>query len=152
MARFFRRGKSAIKFLPAVAGTSPTRPEIVAGVDLTGSINEISGFALANAPITTPDLATTFDSQIDGPDAAEDSALVIYDDDASATIRTALAKGTNGFIILFPYLDAVGKRLEKWPVRSTGVNDQWTLDAAAATFRVQFAVTSVPVQNGVTPA
>lgn len=151
MARFFRRGISAVKFVPACAGASPTRIEITAGTDLSAQVAGIGGFALSNAPIATPDLATSFDSQIDGPDSTDSSSLNFYDDNATATIRTALAKGTAGFILLFPYGDTAGKRVEKWPVKSTGVNDQWGLDATAAQFQVGFAVTAVPVQNGVTP-
>jgi len=151
MARFFRRGISAVKFAPAVAGTSPTRAEITAGTDLSAQVSGIGGFALNNSPIATPDLATSFDSQIDGPDTTDNSSLNFYDDDASATIRTSQAKGTAGFILLFPYGDTVGKRVEKWPVKSTGVNDQWGLDATAAQFQVGYAVTAKPSQNGVTP-
>ena len=152
MARFFRRGVSKVKFAPAVAGTSPTRIEITAGTDLSPAIAAINGFTLANSPIATPDLATAFDSQINGPDAAGESSLNLYDDDTTTAMRTAIAKGTAGFILLFPYGDVVGKRCEKWPVTSTGVNDEWSLDATAAQFQVGFAVTAVPVQNGVTPA
>lgn len=152
MARFFRRGVSKIKFAPAVAGNSPTRAEITAGVDLSTSIASISGFGFQNNPITTPDLSDNFDTQITGPDAAGDSSLGFYDDDTATVVRTTLAKGTAGYILLFPYGDAVGKRVEKWSVTSTGVNDEWTLDASAAQFGVQFAVTARPYQSGVTPA
>jgi hypothetical protein len=144
MARFFRRGVSKVKFLPAVAGTSPTRAEITAGTDLSPQVAAIGGF--------TPDLATSFDSQIDGPDTTDASTLTFYDDDSAATIRTALAKGTSGYVVLFPYGDVVGKRCEVWQSKSTGVNDQWGLDATAAQFQVGFAVLSRPNQNGVTPA
>lgn len=152
MARYFRRGKSKIRWAPAVAGSSPTRAEINAGVDLSPQVADIAGFQLSNNPITTPDLATTFDSQIDGPDSTEDSALTFYDDDTSTTIRTTLAKGVSGFVLLFPYGDVPTKRVEVWPSKSTGVNDQWTMDATAAQFRIGFAVTAVPNQNGVVPA
>lgn len=152
MARFFRRGVSKVKFLPAIAGTSPTRSEITAGVDLSPAVAAINGFSLSNSPITTPDLATNFDSQINGPDAAGESSLNLYDDDTTTAMRTAVAKGTAGYIVLFPYGDVPTKRCEKWPVTSTGVNDEWSLDATAAQFQVGFAVTAVPVQNGVIPA
>ncbi len=150
--RFFRRGVSAIKFAPAVAGSSPTRAEINAGTDLTAQVADINGFQLKNNPIPTPDLSTTFDSQIDGPDGVDDSSLIMYDLTDTAAIRTALAKGTNGFLLLFPYGDVVGKRCEVWPVRSTGVNDQWSLSADPGRYAVGFAVTSRPGQSGVTPA
>lgn len=152
MARFFRRGVSKIKFAPAVAGSSPTRGEITAGVDLSPSVAAINGFQFSNSPISMPDLSDNFDSQITGPDTAGDSSLNFYDDDTASTIRTTLAKGTAGFLLLFPYNDLVGKRVEKWPVTSLGVNDEWSLDATAAQFQIQFAVTSRPTQNGVTPA
>lgn len=152
MARYFRRGISKTKFLPACAAASPTRAEITAGVDLSASVNAINGFQYSNSPIATPDLSDSFDSQISGPDTAGDSSIDFYDDDSSSTVRTALAKGTPGFMILFPYNDLVGKRLEKWPCTSLGVNDAWSMDAVAALFNVQFAITSRPNQAGVTPA
>lgn len=150
--RFFRRGISAIKFLPAVAGASPTRAEITAGTDLTAQVAEIQGFQLSNAPIPVPDLSDTFTASIDGEDTVADSALILYDLSDTAALRTALAKGTAGFLILFPYGDVVGKRLEKWPCKSTGVNDEWQVTADPARYQVGFAVTARPTQNGVTPA
>lgn len=152
MARFFRRGRSAVKFAPSVAGNSPTRAEITAGLDVTGQVADLAGFNLSNSPIETPDLATTFNSQIKGPDATDTSTLTFYDDDVSSTIRTTMAKDVTGVILLFPYGDISTKRVEKWPVVSTGVNDEWSLDANAARFVIGYAVTSVPFQTGVTPA
>lgn len=149
MARFFRRGVSEAVFAPAVASlAAPTTAEITAGTDLSASIADLAGFMLENAPIATPDLSSTFDSQIDGPDTTSDSSLTFYDDDTATTIRDALAKGTDGFLILMPYGNTVGKRAEVWPVRSTGVNDEWDMGATAARFKVGFAVTSVPEQDG----
>lgn len=152
MARYFRRGVAAMKWLPTVAGASPTRPEITAGTDLTGAIAAIAGFKMANAPIATPDLLTTFDTQIDGPDTVDASSITFYDDDASTTIRTALAKGNAGYVVLFPQGDASGKRCEVWRAKSLGVNDEWTLDATAAKYEVGFAITLKPAQAATTPA
>lgn len=152
MSRFFRRGYSKVKWAPAIAGTSPTRAEIDAGVNLSPQIAGINGFQLTNAPIETPDLETSFNSQIDGPDTTADSSLDFYDDNAAATIRNALAKGVSGYILLMPYGDTSGKRCEVWEVKSTGVNDTWSLDATAAQFTVGFAVLSVPEQAGTVPA
>ncbi len=152
MARFFRRGISKVRFLPAVAGASPTRAELNAGTDLSASIAAIGGFTLENAPIGTPDLSTNFDNQVDGPDTAGASSFTFYDDDTATAVRNALAKGTAGYIVLMPYGDVATKRCEVWPVKSTGVNDQWGLDAAAAQFIIGFAITSKPNQNGTIPA
>ena len=153
MARYFRRGKSAIRFLPAVANkAAPTRAEITAGTDLTGSTAEIAGFTFSNDPIPVPDLGSTFTGTIVGEDTAETPTLTFYDDDAASTVRTALAKGVTGFIVLFPYGDVPTKRAEVWPVTSTGVNDEWSAGNDPARFSVGFAVTGVPSQNAVVPA
>jgi len=161
MAKFFRRGVSKIKFAPAVAAYSdttglgvgsPTRPEIVAGQDLSGALSEISGFMLSNSPIPIPDILTTFTGQINGEDTVDSSTLTLYDDDTATTIRTALAKGVNGFILLFPYGDTSTKRCEVWPVRSTGVNDEWSTGNDPARYNVGFAVTRIPNQGAITPA
>ena len=151
MARYFRRGVSKVKWAPAVAGTSPTRPEITAGVDLSPSISAINGFQFSNSPIATPDLSDNFDSQITGPDTAGDSSLNFYDDDTSTTVRTTLAKGTAGCVLLMPLGDVATKRCEVWRVTSLGVNDEWSMDATAAQFQIQFAVNQRPTQSAVIP-
>lgn len=153
MANFFRRGKSKVFFLPTVAGYaagagSPTSGEITAGTALSAQVTEMSGFQLTNSPIPTPNLADTFTFQITGEDTVADSTITFLDDDASTVIRAALAKGTAGFIVLAPYGNIATKRVETWPVRSAGVNDEWTVGNDPARFVVGFAVTNIPSQNG----
>lgn len=159
MARFFRRGKSRVLFAPTVAGYSatagtgsPTRGEITGATVLQTQIAEVNGFSFSNSPISVPDLNSTFTSTIAGEDVAEDSGFVFYDDDAASTIRTALAKGTKGFILLLPYGDVATKRVEVWPVESTGVADEWTAGNDPARFNVSFGITSPPSLAGVIPA
>lgn len=152
MAKFFRRGVSKIIFLPAVAGASPTRAEITAGTDLSASITGLSGFQFNNKRIDTPVLSSSFTPQIDGPDETGDSSLTMLDDDTVSTIRTVLAKGTSGFLAMFPYGDVPTKRMEKWPVKSSGVNDEWSLGNDPARYQVDFAITSQPTQTATIPA
>lgn len=153
MAKFFRRGKTKLSFLPAVANkAAPTRPEITAGTPLSADVAEVAGFSLNNSPIPVPDLDTVFTKTIPGEDTTEDSMLTFYDQDNSVVIRTALAKDTAGFIVYFPYGDVPTKRCEVWPVRSTGVNDEITAGNEAAKYNVKFAITDVPAQNAVVPA
>lgn len=154
MSNFYRRGRSKMRFLPAVAGSSPTRSEITAGTDLSPKIASIAGFGINNARIATPNLAEVFTPEIDGPDEVSGaSALTFYDDDSSTTIRTVLAKGTAGFILMMPYGDVPTKRCEVWPVKTTGVNDEpWSVGNDPARFVVGFAITSTPTQNAVVPA
>lgn len=152
MAFFFRRGSGAkVMFAPAVAGSSPTRAEITAAIDVTPQLNAMNGWKLANAPIDTENLAERFTPQIEGPDTVPASTLVLLDDNASSTVRVALSKGTAGSMLLFPYGDVPTKRMEVWPVKSTGVNDEWTVGTEPARVEIGVAITKTPVQNAVVP-
>lgn len=147
MGRYTRKGVSKISFVVTIASqAAPTIAEINAGTDLTPQTNDVAGFSFENSPINVPDLATTFVPQIPGEDAAADSTLTFYDDDASSTIRTALAKGNAGFIVLMPYGKTTTKRCEVWPVKSTGYNDEWTTGNESAKAHCKFAVTAAPNQ------
>lgn len=152
MGAYYRRGVSKIKALPAVAGTSPTRVEINAGIDLSPSVLGIGGFKLTNSPISYQPLDVTFDPQIDGPDTTDASTLDLRDDDVATAVRTALAKGTPVQIVLMPYGDVPTKRCEVWRCKSTGVNDDWDMSAKVAMFQTGFAVLSLPTQTAVIPA
>jgi hypothetical protein len=152
MARYFRRGISKVFFTLTNAdyatGGDVTGAELTAGTELTNDVAEMTGFQLSNSPISTPDLQSTFTKTIIGEDTTDTPTITFYDSDASNPIRTALAKGAAGFIVLLPYGNTTTKRAEIWPIRSTGVNDEWTVGNDPARFSVQFAVTDVPVQNG----
>ena len=162
MGRFFRRGVTKFRFCPAVAGTvvvdgetiigSPTRAELTAGIDLSGDIADIAGWTLTNSPIATPNLADRFTPQIPGEDTAGDSSLTFYDRDDSETIRDALLKGTDGFMVVMPYGDVPTKRCAVYPVTSGGVNDEFSTGNDAARFVVGFSITGVPNQDAVIPA
>lgn len=152
MSAFYRRGTSKIRSAPAVAGTSPTRAEINAGIDLSPNTIGVNGFKLSNAPISYSTLDTTFDSQIEGMDTTDASTLDFKDDDVASPVRAALAKGTPVQLILMPYGDVPGKRCEVWRTKSTGVNDDWGMDAKVAAFQVGFAILTVPTQSGIIPA
>ena len=153
MAKFFRRGTSKLYFLPAVADMeAPTRAEITAGTDLSPLATGLSGWQFSNQRIDTPILSSSFTPQIDGPDEVGDSSIVFMDDDTATTIRTTLTKGTSGYIGMFPYGDVATKRMEVWPIKSAGVNDEWSMGSDPARFQVDFAITNPPEQNAVVPA
>lgn len=152
MAKFFRRGVSKVYFFASDPGASISQAEFGAATDLSPFVTEMSGWQLTNTPIRTPNLADTFTAQIDGEETVGDSTLTMLDENGSSAFRTALPKGTSGFIVLAPYGIAAGKRAEVWPVKSTGINDQYTVANEPARTVVSFAVTSVPRQNDVTAA
>jgi len=153
MSEFFRRGLSEIHFCPTVSNlAAPSRAEVTAGTDLSPAVAALNGFNFKNSPIMTPKLSTTFTTQIPGEDTSDTSTIDFYDDDADDAMRSALVKGTEGFLVFFPYGDVPGARAEVWPAISTGVSDQWTMANEAAKFQVSFAITDAPEQDAVVPA
>lgn len=161
MARFHPSNKSKVVFAPAVASLSaPSRAEITAGTVLTvagsttlAGLKEMSGWETAASDITVPDVGTDHDGVIPGRTSTSTATMTFYDDDASSTIRTACAEDTTGYIILFPYGDSTGVRVETWPVRVSTLNDsQITSANEAKTFTVTFSVTSKPNKSGTCPA
>lgn len=152
MARFFRRGVTKIYFLPSVANTAaPTSSEVTAGTNLSPQIAAITGFQLSNTPIVTPDLVSTFDSQIAGVDAAANSELDFYSQTSTDAIKTALAKGTVGFLLFAMRGSTAASPAEVWPVTVTFNAEEYVLTNDAAKYKVGFSVTSVPIQNAVMP-
>ena len=148
MGRFTRKGTSKVFFVAALASTTaPSLAEINAGTDLGAAMAEMSGFTFSNSPIDTPDLANSFVPSITGEDKADNPTIQFYDDATSVAVRTALAKGSAGYVVLMPYGATATKRAEVWPVVSTGFNDMWTVGNEAAKASVQFAVSSAPKQG-----
>jgi hypothetical protein len=148
MARFWRREVSKVAFVATLTSqTSPTVTEINAGTDLTAALADISGFEIDSSTIPTPDLATAFTPSVPGEDTAKDPRIVFWDDNLSSTVRTALAKGTAGFIVLMPYGKTATKRCEVWAVTTTGYNDEYSTGNEAAKAHCSFAVTAVPKQS-----
>lgn len=149
MGFFFRRGVSEILFsLDPIEDVA----DLTAAVDLSEVVAEIGGFQLTNSPIPTPNLRHQFTPQIEGEDTVADSTLTLYDDRVDDTHRQALAKGTEGYVNLLPYGRAAGGRYEQWPVRSNGVNDEWSMGNDPARTVASFAVTGVPDQDREIPA
>ena len=151
MGKFYRPGYSKIKFLPAVAGSSPTRNEINAGVDISARVAEISDFTVEGNLKETPDFGSAFVSKVAAEDTIGEPSMTLWDDNVDTVLRTTLAKGASGFIVLEPYGDVASKRCEVWPIVSTGFNDQWARDDIAQAM-VKFSVPSPPNQSATVPA
>lgn len=155
--RYSRKGKAALKFAAtltdATAPYSATRAEITGATDILAQMAEIGGMQYSNEPIDTPDMASSFDTQIPGADTTDPPTFTFYDtDEAAPAIRAALAKGTTGYILAFPQGDIAGRRMEIWPVQSTGVNDEWTAGNEPARYVATTVVTAPPTQNATVPA
>lgn len=154
MPRFVRRVKGVkVLFCPAIANkAAPTRAELTGGTDLTPDLYDLGGFILTPGDADASDFSSAVEKTVPGLESLEASTLTFHDDDVSSTIRTALAKGTNGYVVRFPYGDVATRRCEVWPVRSKGPNDEWNRGSETAKFPVGFSITDTPALNAVTPA
>lgn len=153
--RFNRKGTTKIVFVPTIASTTylPTHAEIVAGTDYTKQIRTIEGWNLENQPIETPDMDSTFVGKIEGDDQAADSSLGFYEDDVLDDIETDLAKGTEGFILIFSKGKTAGsKGLDVFPVKVASCSKGYSTENEAAPINVQFVITDRPLQNATVPA
>lgn len=154
MGRYFRRGTTKIYFLPSVAAKeSPTTGEIAAGTDLTNSVAEVAGFTFSNSPIPVPDMGSVYTKTIPGEDTSDDSSLTFYEDDVSNPIRTTLAKGTSGYILLFPAGGIIAtSNVEVWPVKTTSVAREWSAGNDPARFVIQFTIPDTPATDATVAA
>lgn len=145
MAKFMRRGRAAVYFLPTVAGAIPTAAEVTAGTNLSARIADIAGWVLESTRIDTPDLASRFVSNIPGEQTTADSTLTLYADDANTdAIKAALATDASGYIYIFHSGTGTGKKADLFPVRVSSVGNEYSMGNDAARYVVSFAITAPP--------
>lgn len=151
MARFFRRGRTKVFWAPTVASAAliPTAAEVNAGTNMTSQIAGMEGFSFQNSPIPTPDLATTFTTTIPGEDTADNPQLTFYEDTTTNTLQTTLAKGTEGYPVIF-YAGTAGAspaaadKAEVWKAISTGPNREYTVGNDPARWMARFTPSAPP--------
>jgi hypothetical protein len=151
MARFFRRGRTKVWWVPTVASAAliPTAAEVTAGTDMTSSVAGMEGFSFQNSPIPTPDLATTFTLSIPGEDTADNPQFTFYEDTTTNTLQTTLAKGTEGNVVIFytglaGATPAAADKAEVWAVISTGPSREYTVGNDPARWMARFTPTKQP--------
>lgn len=156
--RYMRKGNVWMRFVPTIANkAAPTVAELGAGTDITPDIAELSGFEYSNSPIDTPDFANTFTPKIGGEDTSADSSITFYEHSTAVAnaIKTALPKGTAGYVVLSPYTalaPAAAQKVEVWPVTIIQNSRRWSAGNDAANFVVQFAPSATPNDNATVAA
>jgi hypothetical protein len=151
MARFFRRGRTKVYWVPTIAAATliPTAAEVLAGTNMTASIAGMEGFSFQNSPIPTPDLSTTFTLNIPGEDTADNPQLTFYEDTVTNTLQTTLAKGTEGYPVIF-YAGTAGAspaaadKAEVWKTISTGPAREYTVGNDPARWMARFTPSAAP--------
>jgi hypothetical protein len=154
MARFMRAGSTKLYWVPTIASTSliPTSAEVIAGTRLDAQIMTINGFSFANQPIKTPDMATTFESEIPGKDQADTSDIEFYQIKGSDTIRTSQSKGTAGYMVILydgtaGAAPAAADKADVFPATVSSNSKQYKADNSAATYKVSYSITAQPAQD-----
>lgn len=155
MQKFSRKGTTKILFAETIAATNmvPTRAELTGATKLTPAIAAIDGFSVENQEIETPTMESTFDAKIPGSDQAADSSMTFYEDEVTNTMETALAKGTEGYVIILRKGDVpANNSMDVFPVRVASISPSYTVDNEAAKFMVKFSITDLPVIGAAVPA
>lgn len=151
--RFMQKGTTRFYFAPTIASATlvPTVAEITAGTRLDAELAEISGFAFSNSEIATPDMASTFTGNIPGEDVAEKSMLTFYEHKPPTAnpIRTALAKGTAGYIVIFfggiaGATPAIADVCDVWPITVASNVRGYSAGNESSRYVVTFTMSSVP--------
>lgn len=149
--RYIARGKRKYYWLPTAA-TPATVANFTAGTNLTGDLFEINGFEFNNTPADSYDMSSAFDKKVPGTDAVSDSNMVFHDDDALATLYTAMAKGNVGYVAVFNKgtagaSPAIADKYELWPAIIASRTNLHTAANETAKFRVTFTLTQPPVEG-----
>jgi hypothetical protein len=149
---FFRKGTSRAYWVSTVAvKTAPTAAEIAAGTELSDRINNIDGLSYENTPLPTENMAEAFTATIPGPDEVAKTTFTFLEKKTTNPLRTTLAKGTSGFLVMFPggtagATPAAADKCDVWPVTVTGRPRDWDL-SKAATYKVGFTPTATPAED-----
>lgn len=151
MPRTMRKGTAQFYLVPTIASATlaPTTAEVIAGTRLDTQLAEVSGFSFQNNPIATPDMADDFVSMIPGEETTEDSSMDFYELRTANPIKTALAKGTDGYVVIFydgiaGTAPAAGDKVDVWPIIVNKNTRLYTAANEAAKYQVGFSVTSAP--------
>ena len=150
---FIRRGTNVAYFLPAVAGASPTRPEIAAGIPLGDGITAWTGFQTSRSNVAVPRMSKLDTEQIPGERTLGDASITFIAPKTGAdTYRLAMAEGTVGYVVKCPRGDIPGDRCEVWPIEVKDINDDEDLGNTFAKFVVAVSITGAPNKNATIPA
>lgn len=151
--RFMQKGTSKFYFVPTIADSTlaPTVAEAGAGTEITDDVSDVSGFSFENDPIETPDMGQTFVGSIPGEDKADTSSLTIYERKtiAANTTRTALPKGTTGYLVIFPYglagaTPAAADECDVWPIEVASVSRAYSAGNEASKYTITMTIRDEP--------
>jgi|SRR5215469_13033277 len=142
--RYLAVGLRKIYWVPTIANyLSPTRSELNAGTDLTAEVETMTGWSLQGSVIDTPDMGTTFTSQVPGRRTSPQNDITSYLSQNSNDIRSLLPAATSGYMVILWEGDVSGQKMDVFPARVvTQANDPNPEDPGKTT--ISFAITKIP--------
>jgi hypothetical protein len=149
--RFIPEGATAFYWVVTMASyQAPSRAELNAGTNLTPEVAGSGNWGIVSGAVDTPDLATTFTSQIPGKITVDGSTLDMYSDIAEADARTLMPRNAVGFIVKFPGGDITGRKMTVFPVK-VGSAAEPTAFGAPTVLNFTYYVTKIPAENVTVP-
>lgn len=149
--RFIPEGATDFYWVVTIANyLSPSRAELNAGTRLTPEVADSGNWAITSNAIDTPDLATTFTSQIPGKITVDGSTLNMYSDDNQADARTLMPRNAVGYIVKFPGGDITGRKMSVFPVK-VGSAGEPTSFGNPTVLEFSYYVTKIPAENVTVP-
>lgn len=151
--RFFRPGTTKCYWVVSISNIlAPSRAELNAGSDPSKDIADIAGWMVSGQKIDTPDLNSSFVSNIPGLTSADESSITFYASETGVDVRALMPRNTSGHIVWMDGGDVAGRKMDVFPVRVLSVGKQRSMGAEAARITIQYAISSVPAEDVTIPA
>lgn len=140
--RYLAAGTTQIYWVGAIAApAAPTRAELDAGWDLSWEVADTGGWLATPTYNDTTRFSATNATSKPGILGTDGTSLMMYADRAGDDIRSLLAKGTSGFIVVFHGGDVAGRLMDVWPVQVACLWQPVKVGDDPAQIPIDFAVT-----------
>lgn len=156
MARYIGRVKDRVWFVTTIAsGTlAPTIAEIAAGTLLsdpnsTNPLVSLDGFNATATQVETPMYGAPQTPKIAGEVQLADSSITVYKDDTTNTIKSTMARGVTGYIVIAGPGSSVttSTKVNVYPIEVVGNNDNNDSGNTAKTITIGTAINKIPGEN-----
>lgn len=151
--RFSHRGETRIYAVGAIANkTAPTRAELNAGTDLTGSIVGAAGWEVTRNQEEDSDLGTKFAVQFPTDLTVADSSLTFRASRDGTDVRATLPRDTATNIVILHGGDVTGGKMDVYPMKVRTVSKPVEVTPGRAVVTVSFSPSAEPAENVTIPA
>jgi hypothetical protein len=154
MPRYNPKGLTRYYFTASLASPgSPSAAAVVAGTALHVVLKTLTGFTSEVEDLDNSDASSTWNKTLPGGETPAASSMTLYAGTASGdperTVRTALAEGLNGFIVVSDTgaPEATTGRGDVFPVRIKANNMDRMVENAVQTYTVGFALYDPPFKQ-----